>query len=151
MGVGEPGAPDGVGSPVVGLPDWLDSPGDGEGDPELGDGDPELGDGEAELGDGEPELGDGEAEVGGGEPLVGGGDPLVGGGEPVGGTGGGGDIWGACWKIRIAISTASAASSIISNQEARMLSQPARSWRPGHGSGHSRATPGRVWSIQCSR
>lgn len=146
--MGEPGAPDGDSEPPgEGSPDWLDSPGEGEGEP---DSEPE-GDGDPELGDGEPELGEGDAELGGGDPLLGGGEPLLGGGDPVGGTGGGGEIWGACWKIRIAIRTASAASSIISSQEARMLSHPARSLRPGQGNGHSRDTPGRVWSIQCSR
>lgn len=148
LGVGEPGAPDGDSEPPGdGSPDWLDSPGEGDGEPDSepdGDGEPELGDGEPELGDGEPELGEGEAELGGGEPLLGGGEPSVGGGDPLGGTGGGGEICGACWKIRIAIRTASAASSIISSQETRMLSQPARSFRPGQGNGHSRDTPGRV-------
>jgi hypothetical protein len=143
FGVGDPGAPDGDSEPDgCGSPDWLDSPGDGDGEPDS------VGDGWS--GDGEPLLGDGDPELGEGDPL-GGGDPLLGGGDPVGGTGGGGDVCGACWKIRIAIRTASAASNIISSQEARMLSQPARSFRPGQGSGHSRATPGRVWSIQCSR
>lgn len=137
LGVGEPGAPEGDSvPPVVGEADWLcvgeaepDCDSEGDGEPELGDGEPELGDGEPEdsLGDGEPELGDGDPLLGGGDPLDGGGEPLDGGGDPVGGTGGGGEVCGACWKIRIAIRTASAASSIISSHEARMLSQPARS------------------------
>ena len=138
--MGEPTEPDGLSLPGEGDPD---SDGEGDGEPLDGDGEPLDGEGEAESGDGEAESGDGEPE--------GGGEPPVGGGVAVGGTGGGGESGGACWKIRIAIRTASAVSSIISSQDARMLSQPALSCRPGHGSGHSRDTPGRVRSIQCSR
>ena len=67
------------------------------------------------LADGEPDCGDGEPDwdCGGGLP-----EPPVG----VGGVCGG-------WlrKIRIAISTARAASSSISNQETSTVCQPARS------------------------
>ena len=124
-----------------------DSVPDGEGDADADavpdwDGDPEgEPDGEAEPGDGEPDCGDGEPDCGGGEPDWGGGLP-----EPP--VGGGGDCGGWLRKIKIAISTASAASSSISSQETRMVRQPARSYRPGQGSGQSRASPGRTRSIQ---
>jgi hypothetical protein len=104
--VGEP-APDGEAEPGDGEPD----DGDGDGEADCGDGDPDCGDGEADCGDGEADCGDGEPDCGDAEF----------------GTGGGGDTGGACWKIRIAIRTASAASRSMSNHEARMDSQPARS------------------------
>ena len=109
------------------------------------EGDAEPGVGEALDGEGE---GDGEADA---EEGLGEADCVCGEADAVSGTGGGGLTCGACWKIRIAISTASAHSNTISNQEARIDSQPARSWRPGQGSGHSLAIPGRSWSTQGSR
>jgi hypothetical protein len=48
----------------------------------------------------------------------------------------------------MAINTASAASKIISNQETRIVRHPARSKRPGQGSGHNRVIPGFTLSIQ---
>ena len=72
----------------------------------------------------------------------------AGGGLPELPVGGGGDCGGWLRKIKIAISTASAASSSISSQETRMVRQPARSYRPGQGSGQSRASPGRTRSTQ---
>jgi hypothetical protein len=115
-------------------PDWVP---DGDGEPEpLADGDPDPGDGEP-LGLPDPDDGDpdcGELDWGGGLPEL-----------PVGG---GGVCGGWCRKIKIAISTASAASSNISSQETRMVRQPARSKRPGQGRGQSRASPGRTLSIQ---
>jgi hypothetical protein len=129
--------PDGDGDPDA-VPDWE---GDAEGEAEPGDGEPDCGDGDPEPGDGDPDCGDGDPDWGGGEPDWGGGLP-----EPP--VGGGGDCGGWLRKIKIAISTASAASSTISSQETRMVRQPARSYRPGHGSGQSRASPGRTRSIQ---
>lgn len=108
----------------------------------MGDGDAESGDGEAEAGDGEAESGEGDADSGGGDPPDEGASV---------GTGGGGACGGLFWKIRMATSTASAMISIISSHDSRIDSQPARSWRPGHGSGHVRATPGRTRSTQWSR
>ena len=122
-------------------------PPEGDGDP--GDGDADAGDGEAGEGDAEFGDGEGDADPGDGEDE-GGGDPLAL-LDAVGGTGGGGCSCGACWKIRIAIRTARAASSIISSQDTRIVSGPPRSCRPGQGSGHSRAIPGRTRSIQCNR
>ena len=120
-------------------PDWVP---DGDGEPELADGEPEFGDGEPDCDgdpdcgdpDGEPDCGDGELDWGGGLPEL----PL----------GGGGVCGGWCRKIRIAISTASAARSTINSQETRIVRQPARSNRPGQGRGQSRASPGRTFSIQ---
>ena len=104
---------DGVGAPE---PDGDGDP-DGEpdcGDPEgVGDGEPDCGDGEPDCGDGEPDWGEGELDWGGGLP-----EPPVG----VGGASGG---W--LWKSRMAISTASAASSSINSQETKIVRQPARS------------------------
>jgi hypothetical protein len=120
--------PEGDGDPDW-VPDW-----DGDGDPDCGDGDPDCGEGDPDCGDGDPDCGDGEPDWGGGLP-----DPPV---------GGGGDCGGWLRKIRIAISTARAASSSISNQETRMVRQPARSYLPGQGSGQSRASPGRTRSTQ---
>ena len=122
--------PDGDGDPDA-VPDW---DGDPEGEP---DGDPDCDEGDPDCGD--PDCGD---------PDCGGGDPDCGGGLAEPPVGGGGACGGWLRKIRIAISTASAASSSISSQETRMVRQPARSYRPGQGSGHSRAKPGRTRSIQ---
>lgn len=104
----------------------------GAGDPEsdgLGDSDgvgsPDWGEGEADSGDGEPEDGGGEPEEGDGDPE--GGGEADGGGVMVCSTGGGGACGGWLRKIKIAISTASAAMSSISNQEMKMVHQPARS------------------------
>ena len=138
--------PDSVGCPP---PDWVP---DGEGEPDAvpdGDGDPD-GDpeGEAEPEDGDPDCGEGEPDCGDGDPDCGGGEPDWGGGLAEPPVGGGGACGGWFWKIRIAISTASAASSSINSQETRMVRQPARSYRPGHGSGQSRASPGRTREIQ---
>jgi hypothetical protein len=94
--------------------------GDGEAEPEPdregegeGFGDPLPGDGDADCGDGEPDCGEGELDWGGGlaEPPV----------------GGGGDCGGWLRKMRMAMSTPSAASSIVSSHETRMLRHPARS------------------------
>jgi len=91
--------------------DWL---GERPGDPDLdGLGEPDCGDGEPDCGEGEPDCGDGEL--------------LCGGGLPVWGAGGGGDCGAWLWKIRIAIRTARAASSNISNHDTRIDRQPARS------------------------
>jgi hypothetical protein len=131
---------DGVGEPPpdsVPLGDGEADSGDGEPDCDGdgdGDGEPSPGDGEADCGDGEPDWGDGELEAGGGLP-----DPPV---------GGGGDCGGWLRKMRMAINTASAASSNISSQETKMVRQPARSYRPGQGNGQSRVRPGRTRSIQ---
>ena len=136
-----PAVPVPVGCPP---PDWVP---DGEGEPEpLADGDPDPGDGEplfglADPGDGDPDCGDPDGEPDCGELDWGGGLPEL----PVGG---GGVCGGWCRKIKIAISTASAASSTINSQETRIVRQPARSKRPGHGRGQSRASPGRTFSIQ---
>ena len=86
------------------------------GDPDWATASPTAADGEPDCGEpdwGEPDCGDGEPDWGGGLP-----EPPVGGGGVCGG-----------WlrKIRIAISTASAASSSISSQDTRMVRQPARS------------------------
>jgi hypothetical protein len=48
----------------------------------------------------------------------------------------------------MAIKTARAASKIINNQETRIVRHPARSNRPGQGSGHKRVSPGLTLSIQ---
>jgi hypothetical protein len=113
-------------------PDWEpDGDGEPEGDP---DGDPDCDEGDPDCGDGDPDWGEGELEAGGGLPDW-----------PVGG---GGACGGSLRKMRMAIRTASAASSSISSQDTRMVRQPARSKRPGQGSGHSRASPGRTRSIQ---
>lgn len=114
--MGLPGSPLSPGlGPPLGEPDCVP---DGEGDPEgEPDWDPDCeGDGEPEPlceDDGEPDCGLGDAEAGGGLPV-----PSAGGGGLCGG-----------WlrKIRIAMSTARAASSIISSQDTRMVRQPARS------------------------
>jgi hypothetical protein len=104
LGLGDPdGEPD-----IDGEPDGAPL-----GDPDCGDGEPDCGDGEPDCGDGEPDWGDGELDCGGGLP-----EPPVGGGGVCG-------AW--LWKIRMAISTASAASNSISSQDTRMLRQPARS------------------------
>jgi len=122
------GDADSVGDPLagVGLADCDDvglcEP-DGEGDPDDGDGEAE--DGDADCGDGEADCGDGEADCGDGEADCGDGEPDCGDAEL--GTGGGGETGGACWKIRIAIRTASAASRSMSSHDARIDSQPARS------------------------
>ena len=136
-GVGSPppvSVPDGDGEPD---PDGEGEPepdGDPEGEPDCGDGEPDCDDGEPDWGDGEPDCGDGELDCGGGLPEL-----------PVGG---GGCCGGWFRKIRIARSTARAAISSISSQETRMVRQPARSNRPGHGNGHNRASPGRTRSTQ---
>ena len=135
-----------VGGAAEAVPDSLGCPPPDsvpDGDPEAvpdcdGDGDP----------DGDPDCGEGDPDCGEGEPDCGGGDPDCGGGLPEPPVGGGGDCGGWFRKIRIAISTASAASSSISSQETRMVRQPARSYRPGQGSGQSRASPGRTRSTQ---
>lgn len=120
----------------MGEPPPADSEGEGCGDAGDGDGEPDSGDAEADSGDGEPDSGDGDPDCGGAEPVV--------------GTGGGGD-WGVeAWKSRIAINTASAASSSMINQDARIDSTPPRSWRPGQGNGHSRTVPGMIRSTQWS-
>src|SRR3712207_5736307 len=105
-----------------------DSEPEGEGDPDC---EPE---GEPDCGDGDPDWGEGELDAGGGLPDC-----------PVGG---GGDWGGSLRKIRMAISTAKAARSSISSHDTKMVRQPARSKRPGQGSGHRRARPGRTRSIQ---
>ena len=107
-GDGEPepdSVPDGDGEPE---PDWLP---DGDGEPDCGDGDPDCGDGDPDCG--AVTRTGARLDCGGGLP-----EPPVGGGGACGG-----------WlrKIRIAISTARAASSSISSQETRMVRQPARS------------------------
>jgi hypothetical protein len=119
----------GVGSPP---PDWVplgegepdpDSEGEPEGDPDSGDGDPDSGDGEPDWDEGDPEgdpdWGEGEPDCGDGELDWGGGLP-----DPVGG----GGAWGGWFrKIRMAISTASAASSSMRSHETKIVRHPARS------------------------
>jgi len=99
-------------------------------DPDCGD----SGDAEPDSGEGDPDCGDGELDWGGGLPEV-----------PVGG---GGDCGGWLRKIKIAIRTASADRRSINSQETRMVRQPARSNRPGQGSGQSLVSPGFTLSIQ---
>ena len=65
------------------------------------------------------------------------------------GTGAGGDTFCWFWNTRIASKTAMAASNSISKKDARRVSQPARSLRPGQGSGHIRQVPGRMFCHQC--
>ena len=131
----EPGVEGGAAEAVPVSVGWPppDSVPDGEGDPEPdsvpdGDGDPDPdwlpdGDGEPDCGDGDPDCGD--PDCGGGDPDCG--ELDWGGGLPEPPVGGGGVCGGWLRKIRMAISTASAASSSISNQETKMVSQPARS------------------------
>jgi hypothetical protein len=98
---------------------------DADGEPDsLPDGDPEgVPDSDPDwLADGEPDCGDGEPDCGGGEP-----DCDCGGGLPEPPVGVGGVCGGWLRKIRIAISTASAASSSISSQDTSTVCQPARS------------------------
>jgi hypothetical protein len=124
-------------------------PGDSEGlvepeglwDPE-GDGEPDDGDGEADWGVGEADSGDGDA--------LGGGDPDWDDGGGVVGSGGGAWLGGDWLNIRIAMRIASIAMRIMSSQDATIDTRPARSWRPGHGSGQSRDRPGCTLSIQWS-
>jgi hypothetical protein len=145
---------------VVGAPAWLgdseppgvafaeDCDGDGEGDalPDCeGLCDPD-GDGEPDDGDGD--SGDGDADCGEGD--CGGGDPDCDDGGGVVGSGGGASDFGDWLNIRIARRIASIAMRIIISQDARIETRPARSWRPGHGSGHSRDSPGCTRSIQCN-
>ena len=118
--------------PLVCVPD-----GDGEpeaGDPDCVDGDPDWGEPDPLCGDGDPDCGEGDPDWGGGLPEL-----------PVGG---GGDCGGWLRNSRMAISTASAANSSISSQETKMVRHPARSNRPGQGSGHSLVSPGFTLSIQ---
>lgn len=70
-------------------------------------------------------------------------DALVGCPEPLPtvGMGGGGLTGGWFWKTRMASRMATAAISIIKSQETRMEIQPARSLRPGQGSGHNLVVP----------
>lgn len=124
-----PGDPDGAGVPPPPPPDSLpEGDGDAEPDPDSdGEFDPDW------LPEGDPDwLPDCDAE---GEPDCGGGEPDadIGGGLPEPPVGVGGVCGGWLRKIRIAISTASAASSSISSQETKIVTQPARSWRPGQG------------------
>ena len=126
-------APDGDG---LGLPEL-----DGLWEPE-GDGDPDDGDGDADCGVGDADCGDGDPD--------GGGDPDCDDGGGVVGNGGGAWLCGAWLNSRIAMRIASIAMRIIISQDARIETRPARSWRPGHGSGHSRDSPGCTRSIQCN-
>lgn len=123
-----PGDPDSVDGEGLLDPDGLSEP-DGDGDPGDADGDPDCGDGE-----GEPD--------GGGEPVC----DADGGG--VVGSGGGAWLGGDWLNRRIAMRIASIAMRIMSSHEATIEIRPARSWRPGHGSGHSRESPGCTRSIQ---
>ena len=125
FGVGEPppdSEPDGCGESMLGEPDGVPS------DPSL-DGDP---DGDS----GEPDCDCGDW----GED------------ESLASVGSGGGAWdgGVFWKASTAISRAIAASSSANNHDTSVETQPARSWRPGQGSGHSRVVPGVVLPIQCS-
>lgn len=104
-----------------------DSVPDGPGDPEVGDPD-----GAGDWGD--PDCGDPDCVPDCGGPVE----------EPVGG---GGDCGGWLRKIKIAMSTARAASSTIRSHDTKIVRQPARSKRPGQGNGHRRARPGRTLSI----
>jgi hypothetical protein len=107
--VGEP--------PLLGEAVW------GEGDTDSRDGEgwaePRVGEGEADSGEGEADSGEGEADSGEGEADCG--------VEAEVGTGGGGCSVPEFRKIRIAIRTASAHSSNINNQDARIDNQPDRS------------------------
>jgi hypothetical protein len=124
VGVLPPGEPDSFG---LGWPPPVSVPlGDAEAEP---DSDPDA-DGEPDwLPDGEPDgLPDSEPDwLAEGEPDCGDGDPDCGGGLPEPPVGVGGVCGGWLRKIRMAISTASAASSSINNQETRIVFQPARS------------------------
>ena len=107
-----------------------------------------VGDGEPDVGvgfDGEPEPFDGEL----GELDVEEDAELLADADV--GTGGCGGSGGAFWNSSTAMSTARAASSTMSSQLTRMVIQPARSCRPGHGGGQSRPCPGELLSIQESR
>lgn len=135
MLVGAPAAlgdSDPPGDPVPGDGEGLLDP-DGLSEPD-GDGDPDDADGDADCGDGEPD--------GGGEPDC----DAEGGG--VVGSGGGAWLGGDWLNMRIAMRIASIAMRIMSSHEATIETRPARSWRPGHGSGHSRESPGCTRSIQ---
>lgn len=125
-------------SPGVGLADSGDAESDIVGDPDGVGLAESLGD--ALDGDGLALDGDGlDDEDGGGEDD----DEDDGGGVCVtDGCGGGGVIGGSLRNSRIAISTAIAAISIIRIQDTRMDTQPALSYRPGHGNGHTRVSPG---------
>ena len=124
----------------------MGEPDDGEGDPDDGLGEPLEGLGDPL--DGGAELGD--WELGGGDSLCeGGGLWELGGGDV--GTGGGGCWGGEFWKRSTAINRARAAIRIINSQLTSIVIHPARSWRPGQGSGHRRDVPGAVFSIQCRR
>ena len=115
-------------------PGWAAPPpdsvplGEGEAEPELdpdADGEPDwLPEGVPDgLPDCDPDwLADGEPDWGGGDP-----DCDCGGGLPDPPVGVGGVCGGWLRKIRIAISTARAASSSISSQDTRIVFQPARS------------------------
>jgi hypothetical protein len=121
VGVFPPGEPDSAG---LGWPPPLSVPlGEGEAEPDsepeadgepdwLPDGDPDgLPDSDPDwLADGDPDCGDGDPDCGGGEP-----DWDWGGGLPEPPVGVGGVCGGWLRKIRIAISTARAASSSISS------------------------------------
>lgn len=97
--------------------------------------------GEADSGDGEPDPEDGE--LGDPDPPP---DP-----DAEVGTGGGGGLGGTFWNSRTAMSRPSAAIMRISNHAIPTLDQPARSPRPGQGSGQVREVPAVVRSAQCSR
>lgn len=110
-----------------------------------------LADGEPDVGvgfDGEPDPFDGlaglEAFDEDAEPLA----ELDAVADDAVGTGGWGGSGGAFWNNNTAMSTAIAASSTMSSQLTRMVIHPARSCRPGQGSGQSRPCPGALLSIQ---
>ena len=65
------------------------------------------------------------------------------------GTGAGGATLGWFWKTRMASRTATAAISSIRRKEVSRLSHPARSRRPGQGSGHIRHVPVCAFCHQC--
>lgn len=122
---------DGLGAPLpdsVPLGDGEAEDGDAEPDVE-GDceGVPDSGDGDPDCGDGDPDCGDGDPDCGGGDPDCGEGELDCGGGLPEPPVGGGGDCGGWLRKINMAMSTASAASNIISSHDTRIVFQPARS------------------------
>lgn len=137
------------------MPEWVGSPelvgeDDGDGEPLLlgvGLADDGVGEAEPELGDGEPLLGLGDADDDGGGDAD---EDDDGGGVWFVGSGGGGGAGGVFWNRSTAISSARAAVTIISSQLTRIVIHPARSARPGHGSGQTRQAPGCWSSIQCS-
>lgn len=124
-----------VGVGLVGLPE-SDGEWDCGWDPE-GEGEPD----EGEAGDPEPD--EGEPDEGEPDPPP---DP-----DAEVGTGGGGGLGGTFWKSSTAMSRPKAAIMTISSHAIPTLDQPARSPRPGQGSGQVREVPASCRSAQYNR